>query len=213
MNRFVAVLFIAVFFLFGASASAGTTTAVISQILLYEDGDLAYVYPEGGVKYPPSCHGSNGNYMSFKLSRPRAEQYLQLLTTAMIEKKTVELVTAGSCNDQSVSDTLRYFTVLAERPLVTGPKQGSSVGGKVVHVSTVSDALLFQISGATQTNRPECATTGRFSVRKDSPHASLVLTAFATSKSLAHVQGTGLCSLWGNSEDLRWLEVCPLTGC
>ena len=90
---------------------------------------------------------------------------------------------------------------------------GNSVGGTIIHVASVDEAILFKVSGNTESDRPSCATTGRFSVHKDSVHASLVLTAFATGKKLANVRGLGACSLWGNSEDIRWIEVCPLSGC
>ncbi|CCN49927.1 exported hypothetical protein [Vibrio nigripulchritudo MADA3029] len=90
---------------------------------------------------------------------------------------------------------------------------GNSHGGKIVHIASVNDAILFNIAGNSESNRPSCATTGRFSVHKDSVHASLVLTAFAADKTLANVRGLGTCHLWGNSEDLRWIEVCPLNGC
>lgn len=99
------------FALFAGSVSAHTFAAKISSILLYEDGDLVYVYPEGGVVNPPSCHGSNGNYMSFKMSRPRAKEYLSALLAAQMAQKTVVFTTAGQCIDQSVSDTLRYFSI------------------------------------------------------------------------------------------------------
>jgi hypothetical protein len=207
--------FLLAFFICSSSpAVAGSTISTIKRITLYEQGDLVYVFPEGGVKEPPACHGSNGDYVSFKLSRPRAAQYLELLTTAMVEQKTVMMSTAGDCIDQPTSDTLRYFSVLDVPPLVTGPQQGESTGGKIVHVSSVGDeTLTFRIAGNTQSNRPACATSGRFAVSKNSAHASVVLTAFSTSRTLANVRGTGLCRLWGNSEDVRWIEVCPLTGC
>jgi hypothetical protein len=90
---------------------------------------------------------------------------------------------------------------------------GDSRGGTIVHVASVDEAILFSISGNSELNRPSCASTKRFSVHKDSVHASLVLTAFATGKKLANVRGLGTCTLWGNSEDVRWIEVCPLSGC
>jgi len=96
---------------FAAPTFAGVTAARIKSILLYEDGDLVYVYPEGGVTSPPTCHGSNGDYMSFKMSRPRAREYLAALLAAQLAGKTVTFYTAGACLDQSVSDTLRYFTI------------------------------------------------------------------------------------------------------
>jgi hypothetical protein len=95
----------------------------------------------------------------------------------------------------------------------TALANGDSRGGKIVHVASVDEVILFNIEGNVEKNRPSCAGTGRFSVHKDSVHASLVLTAFATGKTLANVRGLGTCILWGNSEDIRWLEICPLNGC
>ena len=88
------------------------TTAKISQILLYEDGNLVYIYPEGGVQNPPACHGSNGNYLSFKLDRPMAKEYLSLLMMAFAAQKTVWFRTHRDCVDQSVSDTIMYIKVM-----------------------------------------------------------------------------------------------------
>jgi hypothetical protein len=79
--------------------------------LLYEDGNLVYVYPVGGVKSPPACHGANGDYTSFSMTRPRAKEYLAALLLAHAAGKTVNFWTAGGCLDQSVSDTLRYFSL------------------------------------------------------------------------------------------------------
>ena len=92
---------------------AGTFAARISSILLYEDGNLVYVYPEGGVQSAPACHGSNGNYTSFSMTRPRAKEYLAALLTAQAAGKTVQFRTDGACVDQSFSDTLRYFAVIS----------------------------------------------------------------------------------------------------
>lgn len=88
---------------------AGETTARIAQILLYEDGMLVYVYPVGGVTGGPACHGSNGSYYSFSMTRPMAKEYLALLTTAYARGATVLFVGKAACVDQSVSETLRYF--------------------------------------------------------------------------------------------------------
>jgi hypothetical protein len=94
-----------------APASAGSFTAKIDSILLYEDGNLVYVYPQGGVPNPPACHGSNGNYTSFSMIRPRAKEYLAALLMAHATGKTVTFWTYDSCSDQSVSVTLAYFAV------------------------------------------------------------------------------------------------------
>lgn len=90
---------------------------------------------------------------------------------------------------------------------------GNSNGGTIVHLASVGDYILFRISGNTESDRPPCASTGRFSLQKNSAHASLVLTAFATGKQLANVSGMGTCTNWSNAEDIRWIEVCPLSGC
>ncbi len=93
--------------------SAGTMTAKIDRILFYEQGNLIYVYPEGGVQNAPACHGSNGDYISYKVSRPMAKEYISALMSAMYAKKTVSFVIEGDCIDQSMSATLRYFIVYA----------------------------------------------------------------------------------------------------
>jgi hypothetical protein len=94
-------------------AVAGTTSAQISTILIYEAGDLVYVYPIGGVQGPPPCHGSNGNYYSFSLSRPRAKEYLAALLAAQARGALVHLWGTGACTDQSMSETLHYFAVVS----------------------------------------------------------------------------------------------------
>lgn len=91
--------------------SMADTTAKISDILLYEDGNIVYIYPEGGVQNAPSCHGSNGDYLSFKMDRPMAKEYLSTLLMAFAAQKTVWFRTHRACVDQSVSDTIMYFKV------------------------------------------------------------------------------------------------------
>ncbi|QDO86845.1 hypothetical protein FM037_24655 [Shewanella psychropiezotolerans] len=87
------------------------TTAKIAQILMYEQGNIIYIYPEGGVNNPPACHGSNGDYLSYKMDRPMAKEYLSMLMLAFAAQKVVSFRTAGACVDQSVSETILYFTV------------------------------------------------------------------------------------------------------
>ena len=93
---------------------SGTFEAKIKEILVYSDGNLVYVYPEGGVRWPPTCHGSNGDYTSFNMSRPMAKEYLSTLLAVQLAGKTVRFTTAGTCIDQSMSDTLKYFSVLTQ---------------------------------------------------------------------------------------------------
>ena len=87
------------------------TTAKIDSILMYEGGNLVYVYPEGGVQNPPTCHGSNGDYLSFSMDRPMAKEYLSVLMMAFATQKTVWFRTHQDCVDQTVSDTIMYFKV------------------------------------------------------------------------------------------------------
>ncbi|SIO21046.1 hypothetical protein SAMN02745824_3365 [Parasphingorhabdus marina DSM 22363] len=95
-----------------------------------------------------------------------------------------------------------------------GAAQAGTAGGKIVHVGTTSNnVLLFRIAGGVDTNRPACAVTLRYAVDKDSVHAPVILTAFATGKELGTVAGTGNCTFMSNSEDLQFIEVCPLNGC
>jgi len=86
---------------------AAVTIATIQRILLVEDSNLVYVYPTGGVVGAPSCHGSNGDYLSFSMSRPMAKQYL----AAQARGATVGFRGKDVCEDQSMSETLLYFWV------------------------------------------------------------------------------------------------------
>lgn len=94
-------------------AEAAWTTAKIDRILFVESGTsgLVYVYPEGGVTNPPECHGSNGDYISFKADRPMAKEYISGLMAAMMADKKVGFRTFDECLDQSVSVTLMYFFI------------------------------------------------------------------------------------------------------
>jgi hypothetical protein len=94
-----------------SNVAAATTNARIDRILIYETGNLVYVYPVGGVLNPPGCHGSNGNYYSFSLNRPRAKEYLAGLLSAQAQGAVVEFTGTGACTDQSVSETLAYFMI------------------------------------------------------------------------------------------------------
>jgi hypothetical protein len=93
------------------NASASITQAKIANLLLFEAGDLVYVYPAGGVVNPPRCHGANGDYYSFSMSRPRAKEYLAALLAAHARGATVTITGTHSCTDQTNSETLYYFSV------------------------------------------------------------------------------------------------------
>jgi hypothetical protein len=108
--KFRALVFIVIGFI--SLSTNADTTAKIEKILMYEGGNLIYVYPVGGVQNKPACHGTNGDYLSYSMARPMAKEYLSMLMLAFAAQKTVEFRTEGACVDQSVSDTIRYFTVL-----------------------------------------------------------------------------------------------------
>ena len=93
---------------------AGTTTAKIQKILIWEASGLGlvYIYPVGGVANPPACHGANGDYYSFAMNRPFAKEYLALLTGAHLSGATVALRGKNACLDQPFSETLEYLTVM-----------------------------------------------------------------------------------------------------
>lgn len=78
---------VALIMLFAASVQADTT-AKIDKILMYEGGNLVYIYPVGGVQNKPACHGSNGDYLSFSMARPMAKEYLSVLMMAFAMQKT-----------------------------------------------------------------------------------------------------------------------------
>ncbi|MCX7289581.1 hypothetical protein [Janthinobacterium sp.] len=95
--------------LLSSNAIAGWTTAKIASIVVYEEGDLVYIIPEGGVKNTPACDATGATYLSFSLKRPRAREYYAGLLAAYIAGKTVQFRGADACIDQSVSETLKYF--------------------------------------------------------------------------------------------------------
>lgn len=93
------------------AANAASFAAKISSILFFEQGDLIYIYVIGGTRDRPACAGSNGDYISFSMKRPRAKEYIAGLMFAYGSGKDVIFTTYGSCTDQTVSDTLMYFAV------------------------------------------------------------------------------------------------------
>ena len=106
----IKIIIAAIALLFAVGVQADTT-AKIDKILMYEGGNLVYIYPVGGVQNKPACHGSNGDYLSFSMARPMAKEYLSMLMMAFAMQKTVTFRTYRNCVDQSVSDTVMYFTV------------------------------------------------------------------------------------------------------
>jgi hypothetical protein len=110
LSRFAVI---AIGALFPHAASAGATSARIERILIYEGGNLVYIYPVGGVSNAPACHGANGNYYSYSLNRPRAKEYLAGLLAAQAQGATVVFQGTGTCEDQSVSETLMWFSIIS----------------------------------------------------------------------------------------------------
>jgi hypothetical protein len=113
MKRMKLVIVGCLFGLVSSMASASSMTARIERILIFEDGNLVYVYPAGGVVNPPACHGSNGSYYSFSLNRPRAKEYLAGVLAAQAQGAVVAFYGTGTCTDQSVSETLSYFSIIS----------------------------------------------------------------------------------------------------
>lgn len=64
--------------------NAGATGSTVKSILVFETGNLIYVYPTIGVQGAPACHNStgNGNYYSFSMARPMAKAYYAGLLAA-----------------------------------------------------------------------------------------------------------------------------------
>lgn len=102
---------IGIYLLSIGTAWSAVYAAKISNILFYEDGNLFYIYLQGGTQGRPACAGSNGDYLSFSMNRPRAKEYIAGLMMAFSTDRSVTFFTAGACVDQSVSDTIRYFVV------------------------------------------------------------------------------------------------------
>jgi hypothetical protein len=110
MKKIIFSIFLLTVLVFSKSVLSDSH-AKISNILLYEGGNLVYVYLEGGVQNPPACHGANGDYLSFKMDRPMAKEYLSALMMAFAADKKVFFRTERNCVDQSVSDTIQYFRI------------------------------------------------------------------------------------------------------
>jgi len=110
MKKIIAVIFTAFTSL---SLQAGFVSAEISSLLFYEAGNLLYIYPVGGTGAlgKVSCHGGNGDYIVYKMDRPRAKEYIAALNMAFAANKRVEFWYEDACRDQSVAVTLRYFRV------------------------------------------------------------------------------------------------------
>jgi hypothetical protein len=112
LMKLVRATLFGVLLIFAGSAMAANFTARISSLLFYEQGGLIYIYVDGGTQERPACAGSNGDYLSFSMSRPRAKEYLSGLMFAYGSGRPVRFQTEGACVDQTVSDTLRYFAIV-----------------------------------------------------------------------------------------------------
>jgi hypothetical protein len=94
----------------GLAAAGTTSNTTVKEILLYEAGDLVYVYPTIGLTAPPGC-AIDPTYYSFKLNRPRAKEYLAGLMAAQVAGLTVTITGTGACTDHATSETLAYYSV------------------------------------------------------------------------------------------------------
>jgi hypothetical protein len=112
LKKIVRAIILGIIFTVSSTACASEFTARISSLLFFEQGDLIYIFVEGGTQNRPACAGSNGDYISFSLKRPRAKEYLSGLMLAFSTGKPVKFQTEGACVDQTVSDTLMYFTII-----------------------------------------------------------------------------------------------------
>jgi hypothetical protein len=92
------------------SALASTTTSTVAEVLLYSGGNLVYVYPTGGIPGVPAC-GAGQPYYSFSFSRAMANGYLAGLLSAQARGATVTFYGSGTCSDQTISETLSYFSI------------------------------------------------------------------------------------------------------
>ena len=90
-----------------AAAQAGSTTAPIDKIRMISALNIVYVYPAGGIASPASCQTAGGQaYYSFSMARPMAKEYFAALLAAHARGTPVALVGTGTCQDESVSETL-----------------------------------------------------------------------------------------------------------
>ncbi|WP_444919099.1 hypothetical protein [Microbulbifer sp. JMSA003] len=92
-------------------AADSETVAKIDSFVLIDTKNLVRIYPEGGVQNPPACHGWNGDYISFSMSRPMGKEYLDSIIYAHSENKTVTLTTFPACADETGTVTLHHIKV------------------------------------------------------------------------------------------------------
>ena len=99
--------------LMAGTAGASTMTATVSQILLLGGGvNLVYVYPAGGITGSPSCAAGSA-YYSFSYTGTMGSAYLAALLAAQASGASVTLYGSSACTDQSISETLSYFSITA----------------------------------------------------------------------------------------------------
>ena len=68
----------------------------------------------------------------------------------------------------------------------------------------------FVFTVANKTNKPSCDATTRFVVDVATDKGKTIASAIMAAKSSAatvHVEGAGVCSVWGDSEDVTWIQV------
>ena len=111
-----------------SNSALSNTRSKIALLLLSERSQMMYIYPQGGVSNPPACHGSNGDYISYKMDRPMAKEYFSALLSAFALQNTVSLITTGTCEDQPYSETLLYFWLVPDHLQQDSAEFSSEVG-------------------------------------------------------------------------------------
>lgn len=115
------------------------------------------------------------------------------------------------CSTIRAGTPRRRYTALAlggAALLLNTPAFAGSGSGNVAGVSVESASGKF--STTAHTGAPACATTGRWAVDVSTPQGqslwSEVLLAYSQNKTV-NIAGTGLCSVWGDSETVAWIYL------
>lgn len=92
------------------------------------------------------------------------------------------------------------------------PAYASSQVGKIVRVIVRDDGLHYFFLEGNRSTKPECAANFDYWMIKDEETAygksqfSMLLTAYTTGKTV-RIYGSGVCTRWGDGEDIRILEL------
>ena len=96
-------------------------TTKIDKILVSEDNGLMYIYPSVDIEtqfgeslnvcHDQSAYGSWGNFVTYRMSRARSQEYISLISMAFATNKTIDLVLVNDCTELGVSVALSYIRV------------------------------------------------------------------------------------------------------